>query len=116
MRSIRISVEAANKKSRLFPYSVTVGALGVFFLIVILVLRNNNKLIPNFILIGSFILFVLNLTGLIETAIELFGTGGANSMCSASNLAADGATLQTLAYLAQSTICERIRQSLRATS
>lgn len=94
---------------RLFPYSVTVGALGVFFLLVILVLRNTNKLIPNFIMVGSFILFVLNLTGLIEEAIELFGPGGANSMCSASNLVANGATVQSLAFLAQSTICEHSR-------
>ena len=72
---------------------------------VIIVLRNNNKLLPNFILVGSFILFVLNLTGLIEEAIELFGSNGANSMCSASSLAANGPTVQTLAYIAQSNIC-----------
>lgn len=58
---------------RLFPYGVTVGSLLVLFIIIMLILIGQKRLVPNVVLLGTFILLVLFITGLIETAIQLFG-------------------------------------------
>jgi hypothetical protein len=60
-------------------------------------------------MLGSFILLVLYLTGLIETAILLFGSPtNVSSTCQryVTNNQSHGATLETLAWLQQSNICE----------
>jgi hypothetical protein len=57
----------------LFPYSVTVGSLTIFFIIVMIVLLAQNKLQPAWVMLACFILIALFLAGLIETAIQLFG-------------------------------------------
>lgn len=59
--------------SRLFPYAITVGSLTVVFVILMLVMLAQKNLDPNAVILGSFILIALFLTGLIETAIQLFG-------------------------------------------
>ena len=58
---------------RIFPYGITVGALTILFIILILIMIGQNNLDPNAVILGSFILIVLFLAGLIETAIQLFG-------------------------------------------
>lgn len=59
---------------RLFPYGVTVGVLTIIFLWVIEVMLYQRNLLPGVVMLGAFILFVLYLTGLIECAIQLFGS------------------------------------------
>jgi len=94
---------------RLFPYAVTVSALAVLFFILILSLISQRQLLPGIVIIGSFILFILWLTALIETSIQLFGpSGSVNGNCQLYVQAQPftGPSLNTLAWLEQSNICE----------
>ncbi|KAJ9624151.1 hypothetical protein H2203_005601 [Taxawa tesnikishii (nom. ined.)] len=93
----------------LFPYGVTVGSLLVLFIIIMLILIGQKRLVPNVVLLGTFILLVLFITGLIETAIQLFGpAGNVNGNCSryVSNNQVTGVSIQTLAWLEQNSICQ----------
>ncbi|KAL1962078.1 hypothetical protein VTN77DRAFT_606 [Rasamsonia byssochlamydoides] len=92
----------------LFPYMVTVGVLGIAFVFLILFLVAQRFLIPGIIIFGSFILFVLWLTGLIETALQLYGgTANVNSNCQnyVANQPYKGNTVEALAWLTQINIC-----------
>jgi len=91
---------------RLFSYEITVGALGIVYAILVNVLLQRNQLLPPIVITGALILFVLTLTGMIEEAIELFGPSGASSACANYGLTPNGATVETLAYLATNNICE----------
>lgn len=84
---------------------VVVGALSLLFLLIILGLASQRYLIPGAIILGSFILFVLWLTGLIETSIQLYGSGSnINGNCQ--NLQKfTGVSIDTLAWLTQNNIC-----------
>ena len=76
-----------------------------------LYLISQQSLLPGVVILGSFILFVLWLVGLIVTSIELWGpTGSVNSNC---NIYVNGQTIwgqsiNTLAWLEQHSICEYI--------
>lgn len=59
--------------NRIFPFGVTVGALTIVFVLIAEILIQQKRLEPGTVVLGAFILFVLYLTGLIETAIQLFG-------------------------------------------
>ena len=92
---------------------VVVSGLALLFLLLILVLAAQRSLIPGLIIIGSFILFVLWLTGLIETAIQLYGpSGSVNANCASfvdnqkNNPAFHGQSVDALAWLTQENICE----------
>lgn len=88
---------------------VTTGSLGVFFIILILILAANRTLLPGIMFTGSFILFALWLTGLIDTSIQLFSaSGNVNSNCQTyvSGSSVRGDSLTTLAWMTLSTICE----------
>ncbi|KAM0798626.1 hypothetical protein BDR22DRAFT_360731 [Usnea florida] len=91
----------------IFPYSIATGCLTLLFLLIILALIQQRQLLPGIVVLGTFILFVLFLTGLIETAIQLYGpTGSVNSYCNlyrSSHGTADGEA--TLAYLETVGIC-----------
>ncbi|MCJ1256707.1 hypothetical protein MMC24_004531 [Lignoscripta atroalba] len=94
---------------RLFPYEVTVSALAVAFIILMLILISQRMLLPGIVIIGSFILFVLWLTGLIQTSIMLFGpVGSVNGNCNlyVTSQPFTGPSLNTLAYLQQKNICQ----------
>ena len=85
------------------------SALGVAFIFVVLILASCHFLLPGIIIIGSFILFVLWLTGLIETSLQLYGVvANVNDNCQiyVTNNKSWGNNLNTLAWLTQSTICE----------
>lgn len=100
--------ETNPKKHRLFPYMVVSGALGVFFIILILFLAAKRFLLPGIIIIGSFILFVLWLTGLIETSLQLYGVvGNVDDNCQiyVYDNKFGGNNLQTMAWLTQRSIC-----------
>ncbi|KAI9749650.1 MAG: Vacuolar protein sorting-associated protein 41 [Chaenotheca gracillima] len=90
------------------PYWSTVGGLGVAFIILLIYLQNQSILIPGVVILGSFILFVLWLTGLIKTAIVLFGPqGSVNDLCSryVTNQPSHGQNEATLAWLQQQNSC-----------
>lgn len=90
---------------------VTTGALGVAFVATILILAAQRFLLPGIIIIGSFILFALWLTGLVETALQLYG-GQANVNSNCQNYVTDmpwtGNTVEALAWLTQNSICESL--------
>lgn len=90
------------------PYGVTVGALAIFFLIIEIVFIAQRRLLPGTMMLLSFILLVLFIAGIIGTAIQLFAGPNINNLCNTYvfNNAADGASLNTLAYLQQRNICE----------
>ena len=94
--------------SRIFPYSIATGSLCLLFLLIILVLIQQRQLLPGIVVLGSFILFVLFLTGLVETSIQLYGpTGSVNSYCNLykpSKGLANGEA--TLAWLETQGICQ----------
>jgi len=93
----------------LFPYEVTVGALGITFNIILMVLIARRQLLPGIVLIGSFIFAVLNLAGVIEMSIQLFGPdGGVNNNCNTYvfSMPFTGVSVDTLAYLEQKNICQ----------
>ena len=66
-----------------------------------------RQLLPGIVILISFILFVLYLTGLIETSIQLYGpTGSVNSYCSIYPKSSGTRDPQaTLAYLETLGIC-----------
>lgn len=100
--------KSADPWNRLFPYAVTVSALAVLFFILILSLISQRQLLPGIVIIGSFILFVLWLTALIETSIQLFGpSGSVNGNCQlyVQSQPFSGPSINTLAWMQQNNIC-----------
>ena len=93
--------------NRLFTFAVITGGLTIIFLVIILILAARRMLIPGVILLGSFVLFVLWLTTLIETAVQLYGDGNVNGNCNnyVTNQEFHGVSIETLAWLTQSNIC-----------
>ena len=80
----------------------------MLFVVIIIYLTASRLLIPGVVIIGSFILFVLWLTGLIKTSIELWGPEGsvnANCVQYVQNQPFSGQSINTLAWLAQDNIC-----------
>ncbi|KAI9822385.1 MAG: hypothetical protein M1827_000104 [Pycnora praestabilis] len=93
----------------IFPFNVAIGALAIVFIILMLILIGQRMLLPGIVIIGSFILFVLWLTGLIETSIQLFGpSGSVNANCQnyVTNQQFSGQSINTLAWLEQNNICQ----------
>jgi len=91
----------------LFPYGVTVGSITVTFIILELIMMSQGRLVPGAMMLAAFILLVLFITGLIETSIELFGTGNVSDNCSryVTNNPVSGVSVSTLAWLEQNSIC-----------
>lgn len=88
---------------------VVTSALAVFFIFLVLALIARHLLLPGILILGSFILFVLWLTGLIETSLQLYGVAGnVNDNCQIYVVENEsrGNNMDTLAWLTQSTICE----------
>lgn len=91
---------------------VTVGALTLAFIIMILFLIANRMLLPGIVMLGSFILFVLWITGLIETAIIDFGPTNVNANCGSYVMGtpSTGVSVDTLAWLALINICKFLEE------
>ncbi|KAJ5722608.1 arginase [Penicillium malachiteum] len=92
----------------LFPFMVTSSSLAVLFIFVVLFLIAQRLLLPGILILGSFILFVLFLTGLIETSLQMYGVvGNVNSNCQnyVVKNKSTGNNLDTLGWLTQITIC-----------
>lgn len=107
--SERRTSHLTNVQNRLFPFMTVCGALGVAFVLIILILAAQRFLLPGIIIIGSFLLFTLWLTGLIETGLQLYGAqANVNSNCQnfVSNSPYSGNTVEALAWLTQNNICK----------
>jgi hypothetical protein len=91
------------------PFGITVGSLLILFIFLMLTLIVQQRLLPGILILGSFILLVLFLTGMIETAIQLFGPNGdIASKCETfvfDNPSRD-LSVTTLAWLMQNSICQ----------
>ncbi|KAF2150873.1 hypothetical protein K461DRAFT_216389, partial [Myriangium duriaei CBS 260.36] len=93
----------------ILPYGITVGALTVIFLFIMDAMLMQKTLLPGIVMLGAFILFVLYLAGMIETALQLFGSpSNINSNCNTYvfNQASSGVSLSTFAFLEQRAICQ----------
>ena len=94
---------------RYFPYWITVSALALLFILMMLYLIAQRQLLPGIVVMGSFILFVLWMVGLIVISIQLWGpSGSVNGNCNlyVTGAASQGPSQATLAYLEQHSICE----------
>ncbi|EOD45054.1 1,3-beta-glucan synthase component FKS1 [Neofusicoccum parvum] len=92
----------------LFPFGITVGGLTVLLIFIEIVLITQRKLLPGVMIIGSFILVVLYITGIIETGIQLYGDpSDVNGKCQryVDNNEQFGPSVNTLAWLEQDSIC-----------
>jgi len=90
------------------PFGLTVGSLLIVFIILMLSLIVQRRLLPGILILGAFILLVLFITGLIETAIQLFGAGNINNKCQTfvTNQPSNTLSVDTLAWLQQNSICQ----------
>ncbi|KAK3901868.1 hypothetical protein C8A05DRAFT_44586 [Staphylotrichum tortipilum] len=94
-----------------FPYYITVASLTVSFILLLLWLIFQRRLLPSIVMIGGFVLFVLWLVGLVVISIQLWGpSASVSSNCDLYVFGADpqprGQSIQTLAWLAQRAICQ----------
>lgn len=91
------------------PFGITVGGLTILFIVLMLLLIFQRRLLPGILIIGGFILLVLYITGLIETAIQLFGPkGNISGKCSTFVFGQPSydLSINTLAWLEQNSICQ----------
>ena len=90
------------------PYGITVGVLTVVLVILMMFLLSNNNLNPSLVLLISFMLFVLYITGCVDTGLQLFGEGEVSNTCNrlVSNNPQSGLSTDTLAWLEQNNICK----------
>jgi len=94
---------------RYFTYNIVSGALGVLFILGLLYLIHQRTLLPGIVILGSFVLFVLWLVGLVVVSVELWGPQGnvaGNCQLYVQNRQSVGQSLDTLAWLEQNGICE----------
>ncbi|KAI0194279.1 arginase-like protein [Xylaria flabelliformis] len=93
-----------------FSYYITVSGLTVLFIVMLLWLIAQRRLLPSIVIIGAFVLFVLWLVGLIVISIELWGPAGSVSV-NCDNLVWNnpqhGNNQATLAWLEQRSICQQ---------
>ena len=93
------------------PYGIAVGALTVIFILIMLGLIFQRRLLPGVVMLGSFILLVLYITGAVDTALQLFGpVNDINTNCrtSVANQQSyfKGPNDGALAWLEQNDICQ----------
>jgi hypothetical protein len=102
------SATLANTPIRIIPYGITVGALTIIWIIVMLILIAQRRLLPGVVLLFSFILLVLFIAGIIGTALNLFAGPNISGQCSTyvQNMPQYGPSVNTLAWLQQNNICE----------
>jgi hypothetical protein len=82
--------------------------MSILLVVILAILSNNNALTPGILMIFCFVLFVLYMTGLVDTGIQLFGTGNVNSNCNnfVAHDQSHGVSVSTLAWLEQNSICK----------
>ncbi|KAI0108836.1 hypothetical protein F4776DRAFT_667975 [Hypoxylon sp. NC0597] len=92
-----------------FPYFITVAALTIIYIVTLLWLIAQRRLLPSIVILGSFMFFVLWMVGLIVVSIELWGpVGSVNSNCNLLvwSTSPTGNNQGTLAWLEQRSICQ----------
>jgi len=91
----------------LFPYGICVGCITILLVIILVVLSLQDALTPGILMVFCFVLFVLYMTGLVDTGIQLFGTGNVHANCInfVNNSPVQGVSGATLAWLQQNSIC-----------
>jgi hypothetical protein len=96
--------------NRIIPYGITVGALTIAWILVMLVLIAQRRLLPGVVMLFSFILLVLFIAGIVGTALNLFAGPNITNQCNTyvNNVSsqAHGASIETLAWLQQNNICK----------
>lgn len=105
----KLSTDNRLPAHRYFPYYITVAALVIVFIVILLWLIFQRRLLPSIVMIGGFMLFVLWLVGLIVTSVQLWGpSGSVSSNCNAAVFDRNptGQTLEALAWLEQRSICQ----------
>ncbi|RYP21144.1 hypothetical protein DL765_002433 [Monosporascus sp. GIB2] len=92
-----------------FPYWLTVSSLTIVFIILLLWLISQRRLLPSIVILGAFMFFVLWLVGLIVVSIEMWSANGSVSnncdLLVFSN-APTGNRMETLAWLEEKSICQ----------
>jgi len=88
-----------------FPYWISSASLGLLFIFIMLWLISQRQLLPGIVIMGSFILFILWMVGLVVFSIELWGPSGVNGSCQLLE-GSVGANANTLAWLEQHSICQ----------
>lgn len=104
-----ICVVHCSRLDRIMPYGITVGALTILFILIIFGLIAQRRLLPGVVILGAFILFVLYVAGLVETAIQLFGPAGniqGNCQQYVFSQPQRDLSRDTLAWLEQNGICQ----------
>lgn len=95
--------------NRIFPFMISSAILGLLFSFLILFLAFKHMLIPEIVILGSAVLFVLWLTGVVGTAIQLY-TSDANVNSNCENYVTkarfEGPSINTLAWITQFNICK----------
>ncbi|KAL2071956.1 hypothetical protein VTL71DRAFT_11299 [Oculimacula yallundae] len=91
-----------------FSYWIASSTLAIIFIIAMLYLISQRQLLPGIVIMGSFILFVLWMVGLIVISIQLWGPNGVNGNCNiyVNGRSFTGPNVNTLAYLQQKSICQ----------
>jgi len=96
---------------RIMPYGITIGALTVIFILIMLGLILQRRLLPGVVMLGAFILLVLYITGAVETALQLFGpegdiVGNCQLYVTGQRSQYQGLSAGTLAWLEQNETCQ----------
>ncbi|KAK3706823.1 hypothetical protein LTR37_012502 [Vermiconidia calcicola] len=90
----------------IMPFGITVGSLTVVLILIFLLLIFQRRLLPGLVMVSCFILLILYITGLVETAIQLFGPKG-NIIGNCQLLQeSTGVSVNTLAWLEQNSVCQ----------
>ncbi|KAL7273707.1 hypothetical protein RUND412_003414 [Rhizina undulata] len=92
-----------------FPYLISISVITIFYLFGMITLFYVHLLLPAIVLPLSFVMFVLWMTGLIKSSIELWGPlGSINDNCVRyvyDNSNWGGRTIDTLARIQQEGVC-----------
>jgi hypothetical protein len=91
------------------PFQITVASITVVFLTIMMWLIMMRQLLPGIVIVGSFMCFVLWVTGLVEIGLELWGPGvNINSICNTyvnQQFPQNVQSVQMLAWITQKNIC-----------
>lgn len=93
----------------LFSFSISAGVIAIVLTLVSMGMVSTNALKPGVMIIFASIIFVLFLTGLVATALQLYGPSGSISADCQSYILAhpvEGPSLTTLAWLHQRSLCK----------
>lgn len=90
---------------RIIPFGACVGGLTEFFVWTVLLLSFSRRLFPGLVMLKAFILFVLYLTGMIGSAIQLFGPV-IKACQNNSERMSGGLSVESVIGLAQQGTCE----------